>query len=103
MSLVRGRGKALAFKHVAQVTSTVGAHNLGAHRKHGTVLVAHDGARDAVKVGRPATAAAEFVGGLVKGSVATGACVDALGRVVLVVLACAGHFGAFLAKDAELL
>jgi hypothetical protein len=61
-----------------------------------------NGARNAVEVGRPAAAGAEFVGGAVQWGRAAGAGVDARVRVVLVVFAGAGGFGAFLAEDAEL-
>lgn len=60
------------------------------------------GARDAVEVCGPTAARLEFVGCLIQGGVAAGAGVDTVGRVVLVVFAGEGGFGAFFAEDAEL-
>ena len=65
--------------------------------------MAGDGAGDAVEVRGPATAGLEFVVGLVQRCVAGGAGVDARRRLVLVVLACEGGFGALFSEDAELL
>lgn len=103
MSLIGRRREALALEHMAQVPPAVGAYNLCAHREHGAVLVAHNGAGNAVKVSGPPAAAAELVRGLVEWRFAAGAGVDALGRVVLVVLPCAGGFSAFFTEHAELL
>lgn len=103
MPLIRRRGKALALEDMAQVTPTVGTHNLGPHREERAVLVAHHGTGDAVKVGGPAAAAAELVRGLVEGGLAAGTGVHALGGVVLVEFTCAGGFGAFFTQDTELL
>lgn len=88
---------------MAQMPAAIGAHNFRPHREHGPVLVALHCTRDAVKVGRPAAAAAELVRGFVQGRFASGTGVDALGRVVLVKFTGAGGFGALFAQDAELL
>lgn len=101
--LVRGRRVALALEHVAKVAAAVGAYDLGPCHAEGAVLMPRHGPRDAVEVGRPAAARLELVRGLVQGRLARGAGVDALGRVVLVVLAREGRLGALFSQDAELL
>lgn len=103
MPLVRGRLKPLAREDVAQVAATIGAHDFRPRHAEGAVLDALHGARDAVEVGRPAAAGLKLCVGRVQRRVAGGAGVDALARVVLVVDARAGGFGALLAEDAELL
>lgn len=90
MPLIRRRREPLALKHMTQMPTAIGAHNLGPHREQRSVLVALYGAGDAVKVGGPAAAAAEFVRGLVEGRFAAGTGVHALGGVVLVELSGAG-------------
>lgn len=103
MALVGRRVEALALEDVAQVAAAVGARDLDALHEQAVVLEALDGARDAVKVGRPAAAALELVRRLVQGRVAPGARVHARRRRVLVELARAGRLGALLAEDPELL
>lgn len=65
--------------------------------------MAHDGAWDAVEVSGPAAAAAELVRCLVERGLTSGAGVDALGGVVLVVRAGSRGLCTFLAEDPELL
>lgn len=65
--------------------------------------MAHDSSRDAVKVGRPATSAAEFVRGLVQGGLTASTGVDAFRRVVLVVCARSRRLSTLFTKDSELL
>lgn len=96
-------GETLSLEDVAEVTTAVGAGDFDALHEEGVVLVTLNGAGDRVKVGRPPTATAKLVRGLVQGGVATSASVDALGGVMLVVRARAGPLCAFLAEDAELL
>lgn len=103
MPLIRRRREPLTLKHMAQMPTAIGAHNLRAHREEGPVLVALYCAGNAVKVGGPAAAAAELVRGFVEGRFAAGTGVHALGRVVLVEFTGAGCFGALFAQDAELL
>lgn len=103
MPLVRGRREPLAFEDMTKMAAAVGAHDLGAGHAEAAVLVAGHGAGDAVEVGWPAAARRELVRGLVEGSVAPRARVDALAGVVLVELARAGRLGALLAEDPELL
>lgn len=103
MPLIRRRREPLPLKDMAQMPAAVGAHNLCPHGEQGAVLMALDGAGDAVKVGGPAAAAAEFVRGFVEGRFAAGTGVHALGGVVLVEFTGAGSFGTLFAQDAELL
>ena len=103
MSLIGRSGETLSLEYVAQMTTTVGAHNLCPGHAKGAVLVPGDSSGDAVKVGRPAAAGAELVVGLVQRSIASGAGVDALLRVVLVKLASSGSLCTLLPQDTELL
>lgn len=103
MPLVSRVGEALALEDVAQVAAALGAHDLDALHEHGVVLVAHDGAGDAVEVCRPAAAAAELVVCLVQRRLAACARVHALLGVVLVKLAAAGRLGALLAENTKLI
>lgn len=103
MPLIRRRREPLPLEDMTQMPAAIGAHNLGPHREQGPVLVALYSAGDAVKVGGPAAAAAEFVRGFVEGRFAAGTGVDALGGVVFVEFTGAGCFGTLFAQDAELL
>lgn len=103
MALIGRRVVPLALEDVAQVTTAVCADNLSARHAEGAVLVADDGAGNAVKVGRPTAARVELVGRLVERRVAPGTCIDTRIWRVLVVLASAWAFGALFAEDAELL
>lgn len=102
MPLIRRRRVSLALEHVAQMAAAVAAHDLGALHAERAVGVAGDGAGDGVEEGGPAAAGLELLVGGVEGRLAGGARVDALARVVLVVLAAEGRLGALLADDAEL-
>lgn len=102
MSLIRGRRVPLALEDMAQVTTTVGAHNLDALHAESAIGVSCDGAGDAVKVRGPSAARLEFVVGLVDRRVAPRAGVDAVVGEELVVFAGVRGFSAFVAEDAEL-
>ena len=102
MPFIRRRVKPFSLEHVAQMAAAVAAHDLGPRHAKGAVLVPRHGAREAVKVGRPAAPRVELVRGLVQRRVAAGTGVHARRRVVLVELAGAGGFGALFAEDAEL-
>lgn len=84
------------------MATAVGTHDLDAAHADSPILNTLHGSRDAVEVSRPAATGLELGVGCVQGRVAAGARVHALVRVVLVVGAGAGGFGAFLAEDAEL-
>lgn len=103
VTLVSGRVVALALEHMSEMATAAGAHDLGACHAKGAVLVADDGAGDAVKVGGPPAPGAELVAGLVQRRVAAGAAVDALLGVMLVVGARARGLGALFTEDTELL
>ena len=103
MPLVLRVPKPLALEDVSQVSPAVIAYDLGAHHAQSAVLMPSHGPRDAVEVGGPATPRLEFVVGLVERRAASSARVDAIFRVMLIVLAGVGRLGAFLAQDAEVL
>ena len=103
MSLILGVTKPLALEDMSQVSPTVIANNLRPHHaKTGVRLLSHS-SRYGVPKSRPPAARVELVVCLVERRFATGALVDAGVGVVLVEFAGAGHFGAFLTEDAELL
>ena len=60
------------------------------------------GAWQRVKVRGPSAAGLELVRGFVKWGAASGACVDAVAGIVLVVGAASGGFGALFAENTEL-
>jgi hypothetical protein len=101
--LVLGVPKLLALEDMSQVPSAVIAHNLRAHHAQTAILLLAHGAWHRVPEGGPPAARVEFVVGFVEWRVAPAARVDACVGVVLIVSAGAGHFGALLAEDAELL
>lgn len=103
MALIRGSRVPFTLEDVAKMTPAVAADNLGALHPEGVIHMSLHGARDRVEIGRPATARLELVVCLVERSIAASAVVHALRRVVRIVLAGAGAFGAFLTEDAELL
>lgn len=103
MPLVLWIAKSLALENMSQVTSTVVAYNLRPHHAKTRVRLLSDGAWHGIPEGGPSAARVELVVCLVEGRFATGALVDAGVGVVLVEFAGAGHFGAFLSEDAELL
>jgi len=103
VSLILGVTEPLALEDMSQVTPAVIADNLRPHHaKTGVRLLSHR-ARNGIPERRPPAARVELVVCLVEGRFAAGALVDAGVGVVLVVCAGAGHFGAFLSEDAELL
>ena len=102
MALVRRGRIALALEYMAQMATTVAAHNLRARHAKGAVRMSRHRARDRVEVGRPAAAGFELMRCLVEGSGAGGARVDAARRHVFVVGARVGGFGALFAKNTEL-
>ncbi len=103
MALVGRRGVALALEDVAEMAAAVGADDLGAGHAKGAVLVAGDGAGDAVKVGRPAAAGLELVVGRVERRLTAGAGVDARLGEVLVGRSRVGRLRALFPQDLELL
>lgn len=103
VSLVGGRGVALAFEDVSKVAPTVGAHNLNPLHAKGTIHVSCHSSRHCVEEGWPSTSTLELLVGRVEGSFAAGAGVDSLVGVVLVVLAAEGRLSALLAEDSKLL
>lgn len=86
MTLVGGGIVALALKNMSQVTTAVGADNLCSCHTESAVLMTDDGARDAIKIGRPAAARAELMARLVKRRITTCAGVYAVVWLVLVKL-----------------
>ena len=82
--------------------AAVGANDLRPRDSHTTVFVSLHRARDAVKIGGPATTGVKLGASCVQRRVAPGAGVHALVGVVLVVRPRAGGFGALLAEYAEL-
>jgi hypothetical protein len=103
MPLILGIPKLFAFEDMAQVPSTVVAHDLRPHHAEPGIRALANSIRERVPEGRPAAAGVELVVGLVERRAAAGAGVHAGVGVVLVELAGAGRFGSFLAEDAELL
>lgn len=103
MSLIRRGREPLALEDVAQVTTAVGADDLRSRHTKGAVLMAGDGPRDAIKVCWPSTPRLELVVGLVNGSAAPGAGIDALLRIMLVELPGARSLSALLPQNTELL
>jgi len=103
VSLILRVTEPLALEDMSQVSPTVIANNLRPHHsKTGVRLLSHS-ARYGIPERGPPAARVELVVCLVEGRFATGALVDAGVGVVLVEFAGAGHFGAFLTEDAELL
>lgn len=86
MTLVGGGIIALALENMSQVTTAVGADNLCSCHTESAVLMTDDGARDAVKIGRPAATRAELVARLVKRCITTCAGVHTVVWLVLVEL-----------------
>lgn len=82
--------------------STLATYNLRPCHPKSPIRMSRYGARDSIKVGGPATARLELVGGFVERGLAAGAGVDARGGHVFVVGAGVGGFGAFFAEDTEL-
>lgn len=86
MTLISGRVKALALKHMPQMTTAVGTYNLSSCHAKGAVLMTDNSAGDAVKVGWPAAARLELVSSLVERRITSCASVDAFVRIVLIEL-----------------
>jgi hypothetical protein len=103
MPLVLGVAKPLALEDMSKMSATVVAHNLRPHHAKAGVWSLSNSAWYSIPECRPTAARIEFVVRFVERRVAAGARVDAGVRVMLVVCAGAGHFGALLAEDAELL
>lgn len=102
MPLILWIPESLALENMSQMASTVIAHNLGSHHAQARVGFLAYSSWHGVPEGRPSAARVELVVCFVERRVATGAAVDAGGRVVLIVFAGAGHLGALLPEDAEL-
>lgn len=84
VSLVGRCVEAFALENMAEMTAAVGAYNFRTQHAECAIFVSGNSSRDAVKVGGPTASRLELVVGFVEGSLATGAGVDSLGRVVLV-------------------
>jgi hypothetical protein len=102
MPVVLGIPKLLALENMPQMASAVIAHNLRPHHAQARIRPLSDRARYGIPEGGPSTTRVELVVCFVERGVAGRAAVDAGGGGVLVEFARAGHFGAFLAEDAEL-
>lgn len=103
MPFILGISKPLALEDVSQMAATVVAYDLRPHHAQAGVRSLTNSVRHGIPKRWPAAARVELVVGFVERCVAGGACVDAGVGVVLVIGAGAGHFGALLAEDAELL
>lgn len=84
------------------MASAVFARNLDPLHAPTDVRVSIDRAGDSIEKGRPTTARVELGRCLVEWRIAAGTCVDTFFGVVLVVLACACHFGPLFTQDTEL-
>lgn len=83
-----GRGRvALALEDMTEMAAAIRTDNLGSLHAEAAIGVSGHGTRQAVKIRRPPTAGLELVVGLVQRGSTPGACVHALGRLVLVVRA----------------
>lgn len=102
MALVRGSGKPFTLEDMAQMAAAVAADNFSPLHAKGVVDMSGDGSRDGIKISRPPTAGLELVVCRVERSIAPGAIVRALGRIVRVVLAASRALSALLAQDAKL-
>lgn len=87
MSFILGISKPLSFENMAQMTSTVVAHNLGPHHAQSRIGPLSNRAWHGVPECGPSTSRVKLVISLVQRRVAANACVCALGRVVFVVFA----------------
>ena len=103
MPLILWVTESLSLEDVSKMTTAVIADNLSPHHAQARVRSLTDGAWNSVPECRPPAARVELVVRFVEGRVAAGACVHAGIRIVLIVLARAGHFGPFLAENTELL
>jgi len=103
VSLILGVTEPFALEDMSQVTPAVIADDLRPHHAETGVRLLSHRARNGIPERRPPAARVELVVCLVQRRLATGALVDAGVGVVLVELAGAGHFSAFLSEDAELL
>lgn len=74
--LVCGRSVTLALENMAEMTSTVAAHNFGSCHTERPVLMSRYSARNSVEERRPATSTLELVRSLIQGRLAANACVD---------------------------
>lgn len=102
MPLISLPPEPLPLKHMAQVAPTIRTYNLRPQHPQGAVLETLHGAGDGLEIGGPPAARVELLVRRVQRRGAAGAGVDALGRVVLIVLASAGTLRVALAEDAEL-
>lgn len=102
MPLIRRRVVTLTLEHMAQVPAAVSTDDLRPLHAERAVCMSGDGAGNAVEIGWPSTARFEFMVGGVERRVASGAVVATARRLVLVVLASEGGFGAFFSENAEL-
>lgn len=103
MPLIRRRRIPFSLKHMAQMSSTVIAHDFNSLHAKCTVLIPANSAWDCVEECGPATARLELVFGGVQWCGAASASVDAGRRGVLVIFANIWCLGSLLAKDAKLL
>jgi hypothetical protein len=103
MSLICRSGISFSLEDVAQMSTTVRAHNFCSFHTECSVSVSGYCARDVIEVCRPSAARLELVGSFVKRGIAGGAGIDASIGHVLVVYTGSGSFGALLSEDAELL
>lgn len=94
---------ALSLENMAQMATTIRAHDLRPLHSEGAISVSRHGTWYVVEVCWPSTARLELVVGFVQWSIASSAVVDAFFGHVLVVFAGAWGFGALLSDDAELL
>lgn len=102
VSLVRRRRVPFSLKHMPQMPSALRTHNLRPAHPEAAIRMPLHRSGDGVKERRPPAPALKLMRGPVKRRVAGRACVDALGRHVLVEFTRVGRLGAFFADDAEL-
>jgi hypothetical protein len=103
MPLILRVSEPLALEDVPQMPSAVVAHNLRAHHTKTWIGSLAHCAWDSIPEGRPPAARIEFVVRFVQRCLAARAGIHTSVRVVLIVCAGTGSFGALLAQDAELL
>jgi len=103
MSLICRSGVSFSLEDVAQMSTTVRAHNFCSVHTECSVSVSGYCARDIVEVCGPSAARLKFVRSFVQRGIAAGAGIDTSIWHVLVVYTGAGSFGTLLSEDAELL
>jgi len=103
MSLVRGIAVALALEDVTKMSTAIAAYNLRPLHAECAVCMPCHSAGDRIEECRPSAARLELLVAAIERRATTSTGVDALGWVVLIVLARKGSFGALLANNTELL